>query len=60
MYKLTNEEKRLYDQKKTDYLLTTSELATILGAKPEDVFRCAIGQEVHPEVYEAVKEWISE
>lgn len=60
MYKLTNEEKRLYEKKKQAYLLTTSDLATMLNAKPEDLFRCSIGQEVHPEVYEAVKEWISE
>lgn len=60
MYKLTNEEKRQYDKKKQAYLLTTSELAVMLGMQPEDVFRCSIGQDVHPEVYEAVKEWISE
>jgi hypothetical protein len=60
MNKLTNEEKRQYDKKKQAYMLTTSDLATILNVKPEDVFRCSIGQEVHPDVYEAVKEWISE
>ena len=59
MNKLTNEEKRQYEKKKQAYLLTTSELADMLHVKPEDLFRCTIGQEVTPDVYEAVKEWIS-
>lgn len=58
--KLTNEEKRQYEKKKQVYMLSTSELATLLAVKPEDLFRCTIGQEVTPDVYEAVKEWISE
>jgi hypothetical protein len=60
MYKLTNEEKRQYEQKRQAYLLTTSDLATMLNTSPEELFRCSVGQKVTPDVYEAVKEWISE
>lgn len=56
--RLNQDEMRMYEEKKRRYMLTTSELATMLNAKPEDVFKCSVGHDVHPEVCEAVRYWI--
>lgn len=58
--RLTHEEMRQYETKKKDYMLTTTDLATMLGTTPEDLFKCSVGHDVNENVCDAVKEWISE
>lgn len=57
--RLNQTEMKLYEKRKRLYMLTTAEVATILNCKPEDIFKCSVGNEVHPEVVQAVREWIA-